>query len=379
MRAWLATAPIRAAPVLAALVLLGSPAAHALDQFTVGEWQGAARYDESGSFVRCSMTTEFLTGEFVTFSNAADGSLVISVTDKHASLKMGQAVSAEIVVGNYPPLPALITNYDANTAGMTFTNPGPIYQRLRVGQRVAINPAAGASMVYPLNQVNRGLQRLLACTMREMGFANYGSQAVGDPFGAGIPAPADTGTQAIGHGPSSTAQFRPLDAAKLKGLAVALLSKAGVSQARMLPDEERQKLAPGFPLFWLDSDRSGGGLVEYELTEHHAPMPSLVSMTGTLTLFNDAASCRGIFDSQVEDLTAKAGFPARRVHTVCRRVNPKNAYVADYMILAPDEGRLLKLAVAAKGLEQTQTDAEVPHSDTLLAAAIDALKGTASP
>jgi hypothetical protein len=365
MRAWL----------IAALLLLISPAAHAVDQFTIGNWQGAARYDESGSFVRCSMTTEFMTGEFVTFSNTADGSLVISVTDKHAALKTGQAVSAEIVVGEYPPLPALITNYDTNTAGMTFTNPGPIYQRLRIGQRVAITPAAGASMVYPLNQVNRGLQRLLACTMREMGFTNYGSQAVGDPFGAGIPAPADTGTQAIGHGPSSTAQFRPLDPAKLQGLAAALLSKAGVTQARMLADGERQKLAPGFPLFWLDSDRSGGGLVEYEFTEHHAPMPSLVSMTGTLTLFNDAASCRGILDSQIEDLTAKAGFPARRIHTVCRRANPKNAYVVDYMILAPDEGRLVKLAVALKGLDGHAADAEVPHSDTLLAAALQALKG----
>jgi len=369
MRAWL----------IAALVLLGSPAALAVDQFTVGNWQGAARYDESGSFVRCSMTTEFMTGEFVTFSNTADGSLIISVTDKHATLKMGQAVSAEIVVGEYPPLPALITNYDANTAGMTFTNPGPIYQRLRIGQRVAINPAAGASMVYPLNQVNRGLQRLLACTMREMGFTNYGSQAVGDPFGAGIPAPVETGTQAIGHGPSSTAQFRPLDADKLKGLGIALLSKAGVTQARVLAEEERQKLAPGFPLFWLDSDRSGGGLVEYEFTEHHAPMPSLVNMTGTLTLFNDAASCRGILDSQIEDLTAKAGFPARRIHTVCRRANPKNAYVVDYMILAPDEGRLVKLAVALKGLDGHAADAEVPHSDTLLAAALQTLKGAASP
>ena len=133
------------------------------------------------------MTTEFVTGEFVTFSNAKDGSFVVSFTNKHADLKRGQAESAEIIVGEYPPLPALLTNYDANTAGMTFDNPGPIYQRLRIGTRIAVNPATGESMVYPLSQVNRGLQRLLACTMREMGFANYGNQAVGDPFGAGIP------------------------------------------------------------------------------------------------------------------------------------------------------------------------------------------------
>ena len=67
-------------------------------------------------------------------------------------------------------------------------------------------------------------------------------------------------------------------------------------------------------------------------------MPYLVGMTSTLTLFNDAASCRGVFDSRIEDLTGKAGFPARRIHTVCRRSNPKNAYVADYMIFAPGPG-----------------------------------------
>jgi hypothetical protein len=360
----------------AALLLLIGPAAQAADQFTIGHWDGVARYDESGTFVRCSMTTEFMTGEFVTFSNARDGSLIVSFTNKHAALKRGQAESAEIIVGEYPPLPALLTNYDAITAGMTFDNPGPIYQRLRIGTRIAVNPATGESMVYPLSQVNRGLQRLLACVMREMGFSNYGSQAVGDPFGAGIPVPADDGTtQAIGHGPSSTAQFRPMEPAALTDLANGLLAKAGVTSARILADGERNKMAPGFPLFWLDSDRSGGGLAGYEFTQHHAPMPDLVGMTSTLTLFNDSASCRGVFDSRIEDLSGKAGFPARRLHTVCRRANPQNAYVADYMILAPDENRLLKLAVAQKGLGAQEADTEVPHSDTLLAAALQALKG----
>ena len=365
---------MRALPT-AVLLLLLSPAAQAADQFTIGHWDGTARYDESGTFLRCSMTTEFVTGEFVTFSNAKDGSFVVSFTNKHAALKRGQAESAEIIVGEYPPLPALLTNYDANTAGMTFDNPGPIYQRLRIGTRIAVNPATGESMVYPLSQVNRGLQRLLACTMRELGFSNYGNQAVGDPFGAGIPVPADDGTtQAVGHGPTSTAQFQPMEPAALTDLANALLAKAGVTNARILPDAERKKMAPGFPLFWLDSERSGGGLSGYELTPRHAPIADLVAMTSTLTLFNDSASCRGVFDSRIEDLSEKAGFPARRIHTVCRRANPQNAYVADYMILAPDENRLLKLAVARKGLDAQAADAEVPHSDTLLTAALQTLK-----
>ncbi|QEX22519.1 hypothetical protein FRZ61_24510 [Hypericibacter adhaerens] len=366
---------MRAFPI-AALLLLVSPAAHALDAFTVGNWKGDARYDESGSFVRCSMTTEFMTGEFVTFSNAKDGSFVMSVTDKHAALTRGEAESAEIVVGEYPPLPALLTNYDANTAGMTFDNPGPIYQRLREGTRITINPARGQSMVYPLSQVNRGLQRLLACTMREMGFANYGSQAVGDPFGAGLPVPQDgITTQATPHGPTSTAQFHPMDPAALAALADKLLGQAGLAQAKRLDPAERAKLAPGFPLFWTDSERTGGGLVAYELPGGHAPMPLLVGMAGTLTLFNDAAGCPGLFDSRIEDLTAKAGFPARRLHTICRRANSANAYVADYIILAPDPGRLVKLAVAVKGLQKTETDSVVPHSDALLTAALQTLKG----
>jgi hypothetical protein len=364
--------------VFAALLLLFSSASQAADKFTVGNWNGEARYDESGNFQRCTMTTEFMTGEFVTFSNAKDGSFVISFTDKHKALKRGQAEPAEIVVGEYPPLPALLTNYDANTAGMSFDNPGPIYQRLRIGTRVAVNPATGPSMVYPLNQVNRGLQQLLACTMRGLGFAHYGSQAVGDPFGAGIPAPPPSATTlAVGHGPSSTAQFHPMALAALTDLAHDLLAKAGIAKARILSEEERKKMAPGFPLFWTDSDRSGGGLSVYELAPHQTAMPLLVGMASTLTLFNDAAACPGILDTRIQDLTAEAGFPARRIHTVCRRPDPRKAYVVDYMILAPDEGRLLKLAVAQKGLDGHAADADVPHSDNLLAAAIQTLKGTA--
>src|SRR5262245_7249222 len=147
-----------------ALLLLTAPVSRAADDFTIGNWKGSAHYDENGGFLRCSMTTEFLTGEFVSFSNDKDGSFNISVTDKHAALKQGQAEPAQIIVGEYPPLPALLTSYDAHTAGMTFDNPGPIYQRLRIGSHVTVNPASGPSMVYPLSQVNRGLQRLLACT-----------------------------------------------------------------------------------------------------------------------------------------------------------------------------------------------------------------------
>jgi hypothetical protein len=282
-------------------------------------------------------------------------------------------------VGEYPPLPALLTNYDAHTAGMTFDNPGPIYQRLRIGTHVTVNPASGPSMVYPLSQVNRGLQRLLACTMREMGFANYGSQAVGDPFGAGIPAPAADGTtQAINHGVSSTTQFQPVEPAALTDLANTLLTRAGIANARILDDTERKKMAPGFPLFWTDSERSGGGLVEYQFSEQHAPMSLVVGMAGTLTLFNDGAACQGIFDSRIEDLTGKTGFPVRRIHTICRRSNPKNAYVIDYIILAPDENRLIKLAVAQKGLDGGAADSRLSHSDALLTSALQTLKGAVS-
>ena len=44
------------------------------------------------------------------------------------------------------------------------------------------------------------------------------------------------------------------------------------------------------------------------------------------------------------------------------------------MILAPDENRLLKLAVAQKGLNAEEADTAVPHSDRLLAAALQTLK-----
>jgi hypothetical protein len=45
------------------------------------------------------------------------------------------------------------------------------------------------------------------------------------------------------------------------------------------------------------------------------------------------------------------------------------------MILAPDESRLIKLAVAQKGLDGHAADAKVPHSENLLTAAIQTLKG----
>jgi hypothetical protein len=359
------------------LLLLASPAAHAADHFTDGSWDGAAQYDQNGDFQRCSMTSEFMPGEYVTFSNAPDGSLVVIVTNKHTALKAGKAAPVQITSDELPPLPTLITNYDANSAGMTFSNPGPIYQRLRVESWVAINPAHGQPMVYPLNLVNRGLQRLLACTMRGMGFANYGTQAVGDPFGAGIPYPGDTNsTQAVGHGPSSTPQFHPIDPATLTKLANNLLTHAGIADGRILTPAQRQDLAAGYPLVWVTSDQTGGALVGYEFTAPHAPMHHLVGMTGTLTLFNDAESCQGVFDSRIEDLTAKAGFPARRIHTACQGPDSGSTYVADYMVFAPDQNRLVKLAVAQRGLDKRATQSEAPHSNALLTAALQTLGTT---
>jgi len=234
------------------LILLFAPVAHAADHFTVGAWNGVAQYDAAGKFQRCSMTGEFMPGEFVTFSNAADGSLAMSVTNKNVELKAGQALPAQIT-SDLPTLTTTVTNYDVNTAGMTFTDPGPMYQRLRVASWVAINPSHGQAMVYPLNQVDRGLQRLLACTMREMGFDKYGTQAVGDPFGAGIPSPTYTDrTQAVPHGPSTTTQFHPIDPATLTQLANSLLTRAGIADKRILADAERKNLAQGFPLEWVD-------------------------------------------------------------------------------------------------------------------------------
>jgi hypothetical protein len=359
---------------LVPLLLLVAPAAQAADHFTVGSWNGAAQYDASGNFQRCSMTGEFMPGEFVTFSNTADGSLAMTLTNKHIALTAGQSRPAEIT-SDFPPLPTLITNYDANSAGMTFTDPGPIYQRLRVASWVAINPDHGQAMVYPLNLVNRGLQRLLACTMRGMGFTDYGTQAVGDPFGAGIPYPADTdSTQSVGHGPISTAQFHPFDPAALGQLANNLLARADIAEKHFLAAGERQNLAPGFPLVWIDSAGTGGALVGYELASPHAPMSFLVEMTGTLTLYNDAASCQGLFDSRIEDLTTKAGFPARRIHTVCQRPVLQNAYMADYMIFAPAPHRLVKLGVARRGLAGHEKDSTAPHSDALLTAALQTLR-----
>ena len=363
---------------LVPLLLLLAPAAQAADRFTDGGWSGGAEYDADGKFQRCSMTGEFMPGEFVTFSNTADGSLAMTVTNKNVALTAGQSRPAQIM-SDFPPLTAEITNYDANSAGMTFTDPGPMYQRLRVASWVGINPAHGQPMVYPLNLVDRGLQRLLACTMREMGFADYGSQAVGDPFGAGLPYPADTtSTQYVGNAPRDTPQFHPLDPATLTQLANDLLSRAGIARPHFLSAEERQNFAPGFPLLWVDSKSTGGALVGYEFTSAHAPMPLLVGMTGTLTLYNDAASCQGVFDSRVEDLTAKAGFPTRRVHTVCQRPDLQNAYMADYMIFAPDSNRLVKLAVQRRGLDGHDKDGTAPHSDALLAAAVETLKATPS-
>lgn len=357
------------------LLLLVAPAAQAADRFTVGSWNGGAQYDAGGNFQRCSMTGEFMPGEFVTFSSAADGSLAMIITNKNVILWAGQSRPGEIT-SDFPPLATQITNYDANDAGMVFTDPGPIYQRLRVASWMAISPDHGQPMVYPLNLVNRGLQRLLACTLREMGFPDYGSQAMGDPFGAGLPYPADTAsTQYVGHAPSNTAQFHPLDPATLTQLANNLLTRAGIAQRHFLSAAERRNFAPGFPLLWVDSATTGGALVEYEFTSPHAPMPFLVGMTGSLTLYNDAASCQGLFDSRIEDLTAKAGFPARRIHTVCGRPDLQNAYMADYMIFAPDSNRLVKLAVQRRGLDGHDKDDTAPHSDALLAAAVQTLKG----
>jgi hypothetical protein len=97
-------------------------------------------------------------------------------------------------------------------------------------------------------------------------------------------------------------------------------------------------------------------------------------MTGTLTLYNDAASCQGLFDSRIEDLTTKAGFPARRIHTVCQRPDLQNAYMADYMIFAPAPHRLVKLGVARRGLAGHEKDSAAPHSDALLTAALQTLR-----
>jgi hypothetical protein len=369
--------PMRALFLLP-LFLLASSAAQAADHFTDGSWNGAAQYDRNGDFQRCSMTGEFMPGEYVTFSSAPDGSLVVTLIDKHVALQAGRAAPVQITSDELPPLASLITNYNSNSAGMTFENPGPIYQRLRVASWVAINPAHGQPMVYPLNLVNRGLQRLLACTMRGLGFANYGTQAVGDPFGAGIPYPGDTAdTQAVGHGPSRTPQFHPIDQATLTMLANRLMTRAGIADGRILSAAQRQDLATGYPLVWVTPDQTGGALMGYEFTAPHAPMPYLVGMTGTLTLFNDADSCPGVFGSRIEDLTVKAGFPARRIHTSCRGPDSGSTYVADYMIFAPDQNRLIKLAVATRGLDQRKVDGEAPHSDALLAAALQTLKNTA--
>lgn len=52
--------------LLVPLLLLFAPAARAADHFTDGGWSGG-EYDANGRFQRCSMTGEFMPGEFVTF------------------------------------------------------------------------------------------------------------------------------------------------------------------------------------------------------------------------------------------------------------------------------------------------------------------------
>jgi hypothetical protein len=196
-----------AIPVL--LLLVAGGVACAADKFTVGDWDGEARFADDGHFSRCTIEGQYQSGIVVNFGVTRDYAVEIWVDNPAWNLTKDNTYPVQYWIDGNAHQRGTLTAIDRSFGRINVDNGVVVFDQLRNGTQLIVSGIA-KNETFRLDNTNAALTRMRQCVDSEMqaelersiaapnGQNNPASRS-GDPGGrAGNPkGPADTAPDLI--------------------------------------------------------------------------------------------------------------------------------------------------------------------------------------
>ncbi len=154
-------------------MLLACAGAHAADRFSVGEWQGEARFAKSGQFSRCTIEGQYRSGITVDFGLTRDYDVEIWLENPAwRSLRKDREYDVEYWIDGYPHQYGTFVSMGNGFGRIDVGNASRSFDQLRAGVRLYV-AGIGKTEIFRLDNTYVALGRLLDCVNAELDAERY--------------------------------------------------------------------------------------------------------------------------------------------------------------------------------------------------------------
>lgn len=151
-----------------ALLAIAATDASAADRFSVGDWDGQARFDSNGKFSRCTLEGRYRSGIVVDFGLTRDYEVEIWLENPDwRSLRKGREYDVEYWIDRYPHQYGTFISMGSGFGRIDVGNAARIFDQLRAGVRLSVSGIRDTE-VFRLDNTYVGLGRLLQCVTAEL-------------------------------------------------------------------------------------------------------------------------------------------------------------------------------------------------------------------